>query len=278
MQTPMFELYGQGNPALIMLHGARSSLRAWEPLIQPLQRYSITWLALDLFGHGQSPPLDNIEDSLAMATSLLNWLNHRMTAPVILVGHSRGGRFALEMATLLPKSPRVVRGLILISPSGQPKGFNPKSLRSLPRLQRAYADKGSTLTPYDAERYQEDTFLARQFEAQFDKLDDRNLFGVLPRLHKVRVPVHLIWGDSDQIVDPSWSGVLRRKIPCRTRLIVVPNAAHMAMQEQPTVVTAIIRQCYGQLLQSNRTQCTQQRRGIDNPPTLGKRPKYDGTL
>jgi pimeloyl-ACP methyl ester carboxylesterase len=98
-------------PPVLFIHGAGMLAHAWDP-IAPGLLPGWRLLAPDLRGHGDSdwatPPRYTIED---FAGDLLGLLDALVTTPVVLVGHSMGGRVA---AWLAAHHPQRVRGLVLI--------------------------------------------------------------------------------------------------------------------------------------------------------------------
>ena len=99
-----------GGPGLLLVHGAAADRRQWRRVV-PLLARSFTVVAMDRRGRGLSGPIrpghsreTEYGDILAVAAS--------MEAPVHLLGHSSGARFALHAA------PRVapLGGLVLYEP------------------------------------------------------------------------------------------------------------------------------------------------------------------
>jgi pimeloyl-ACP methyl ester carboxylesterase len=99
------------NPPVLLIHGAGMLAHVWSPLVPGLLP---GWrlLAPDLRGHGMSdwvtPPHYVIED---FAGDLLGLLDVLAPQPLVLVGHSMGGRVA---AWLAAHHPQRVRGLVLL--------------------------------------------------------------------------------------------------------------------------------------------------------------------
>lgn len=102
------ESTGSG-PELVLLHGWGLHGGLWQPVIAPLsQNFCVH--SVDLPGHGRSPR----EEALTL-DSLVRRLDQAFPRPVIVVGWSLGGLFALEWARRRPdKVERVV--LVASSP------------------------------------------------------------------------------------------------------------------------------------------------------------------
>lgn len=118
--------YAEGPPSgppLVLLHGFPGR---WQGLLPIIPALSMRWhiYALDFRGHGKSGrvpgqyrPEDYLEDAIA-------FLQHQLTEPAILFGHSAGGLYALWLAAQLPKK---VRALIV--------GDAPLSIESIVSLE-----------------------------------------------------------------------------------------------------------------------------------------------
>jgi pimeloyl-ACP methyl ester carboxylesterase len=89
-------------PTTVLVHGLDSSKETWSTVLGTLVSRGYPALALDLRGHGESPfgpPDDFSADALARDV----WdavVAHGIRGPVVLVGHSMGGRVAMRCATL----------------------------------------------------------------------------------------------------------------------------------------------------------------------------------
>ncbi len=94
-------------PITVLLHGITEDARAWEPLIAPLAEDG-TVVAVDLRGHGQSPPAQSY-DPVSMAEDVHALLErlHLDTADPLIVGHSMGGLVAVAYGARYP-----VRGVV----------------------------------------------------------------------------------------------------------------------------------------------------------------------
>ena len=98
----------QDAPRVVCLHGVTSSGRHFANLAAALPARHV--LAPDLVGHGSStyePPWD-VETQVTAIVGTVG------TAPAALVGHSFGGRLALEIAA---RAPKLVPRLVLLDPA-----------------------------------------------------------------------------------------------------------------------------------------------------------------
>jgi pimeloyl-ACP methyl ester carboxylesterase len=131
-----------GGPLALLIHGVTSSSRTWWRLAPELVRRGYRVLALDLRGHGASPPVDDelvLGDLTADVVETLDALElgrpGAALGPVesrrygqgdegpaidLLIGHSLGALVALD---LLATVPGVARRLVLEDPPG-PTGID----------------------------------------------------------------------------------------------------------------------------------------------------------
>jgi pimeloyl-ACP methyl ester carboxylesterase len=107
-----------GGQLALLIHGVTSSSRTWWRLAPELARRGYRVLAVDLRGHGASPPVD---DQLALAdlsTDVIETLRApggELPAIDLVIGHSLGALVALD---LLARVPGVTRRLVLEDPPG----------------------------------------------------------------------------------------------------------------------------------------------------------------
>jgi pimeloyl-ACP methyl ester carboxylesterase len=97
--------FGAGPRPLVLLHGFLGSARNLATLARGLaeRRPDLAVVALDLTGHGASPPLPAAADTAALAADVLASAHALgLGAPLAIVGHSLGGRVALRAAAVDP--------------------------------------------------------------------------------------------------------------------------------------------------------------------------------
>jgi pimeloyl-ACP methyl ester carboxylesterase len=114
---------GDGPRPLALLHGFLGSARNLATLARGLaagaRDYSV--YAFDLPGHGDSPPLSADADLATLARAVLGTARVLDRSPWTLVGHSLGGRVALQILLLEPAV--VTHATLLdITPSALPPG------------------------------------------------------------------------------------------------------------------------------------------------------------
>lgn len=104
----------EGNDVLL-LHGASFQASTWDEIgtLDTISRQGYRVTALDLPGHGQTPPCP-VPETTVLATGIQNL---KLENPV-LVGPSMGGEIALDFAL---EHPELVQALVLIGPVGVQK-------------------------------------------------------------------------------------------------------------------------------------------------------------
>jgi pimeloyl-ACP methyl ester carboxylesterase len=231
---------GEGEP-LLLLHGLEGS--DWPPeLIEQLSAgHQLIIPSHPGFGASEDPKwLRTIDDLAYFYLSLLKELS---LPSVRVLGHSLGGWIAAELAI---RQPQAVNDMVLVAPlglrkSGVPTGdiflwtgeerssklFHNQSLSS-ERLRR-----GSTKEDLEIQ-------LKNNYSAARVGWEPRFFNPTLDRwAHRISCPVTLVWGDSDQVVPPSYVEVWQQKLPTATS-VVVKDCGHLVHVEKPRELAAIV--------------------------------------
>ncbi len=105
--------YGQTGKHLIILHGLFGNSDNWHSIAQKLsETYQIH--CLDLPNHGQSSNL-SIATYANMSDAIIKWMNQNNIEQSYLLGHSMGGKVAMQIASHTPE--RILKLIIAdISP------------------------------------------------------------------------------------------------------------------------------------------------------------------
>jgi pimeloyl-ACP methyl ester carboxylesterase len=108
-----YKKWSDGGPPLIFLHGVTSSSASWD-LVAPRFARDFTTLALDLRGHGASSKPDRgYHWSGDYAADVLEFVQTRLNAPAVLIGHSLGAMVAAPVAA---RAPDKVRAIVMEDP------------------------------------------------------------------------------------------------------------------------------------------------------------------
>lgn len=244
------EVFGRTDgPVLLLLHGWGSCIADMRPLGRALSdTYRIH--ALDLPGHGASPPPPEPWGVPEHADLVHEYIEQNIGARVTVVGHSNGGRIALFMAGTNEHADLIER-LVLISPSGvEPKRSLSYYVRSavaktlkapikiLPSALRAPAEDWLRHTvvwrALGSADYNAQTGVMRD---TFVKTVNRHLNGTLKR---IEVPTLLFWGTQDKAVSRRQMHVIEDAID-DCGLVELQGAGHFGHLDQPKRVVSGIR-------------------------------------
>jgi esterase len=96
-------------PDLILLHGLFGSHQNWKPIARRLSgRFRVH--TVDLRNHGSSPHHEHVNYPL-MADDILSFMKQSRIDTVHVLGHSLGGKVAMQLALLHPQR---VRSLVVV--------------------------------------------------------------------------------------------------------------------------------------------------------------------
>jgi len=122
---------GTGSPAVILEAAASAPWSEWR-LVQPGISHLTQVCSYDRAGHGWSEPRKGPRDAETIVRELHSLLvKAGVKPPLILVGHSAGGRYVREYAREFPGE---AAGVVLIDAS------SPKQLDELPGSRAAYEE------------------------------------------------------------------------------------------------------------------------------------------
>jgi esterase len=95
-----YKTYGSGEETIVILHGLFGMLDNWHYHAKNLGTH-YTVYTLDLRNHGNSPHADEMTYSL-MANDLEQFCEAQQLDKIILIGHSMGGKAAMQFAVDFP--------------------------------------------------------------------------------------------------------------------------------------------------------------------------------
>lgn len=105
-----YRVFGQGEPAILLIHGWATDSNYWNAQIKPLQA-QYTVVAIDLAGHGASTRNRSDWSMQAYGQDVASVAQKISVPKLILVGHSMGATVALEATRLIGE--RVI-GIIVV--------------------------------------------------------------------------------------------------------------------------------------------------------------------
>ncbi|MGH8667991.1 MAG: alpha/beta fold hydrolase [Burkholderiales bacterium] len=231
---------GSGRP-LLFLHGASGA-----PLILPFMeklagRFDV--LVPEHPGYGQSDEpqwLENIHD---VAYFYLDFLKQLELRDVTLVGNSMGGWMAMEIAV---RDASRLASVVLVSPAGiSAPGVQPADIFLMPDEQLvrglfhdqklAEARLAAPLTPEAI-----DVALKNKHTTARLAWEPRLHDPFLPKwLHRIDVPVKIVWGKEDRILPVAFLEEYKRLFP-EAQIHVVEGAGHLPHVEKADEFVAIV--------------------------------------
>jgi pimeloyl-ACP methyl ester carboxylesterase len=237
------ERRGQGRP-LLLLYG-EEGLELEAPFVDELAReHEVVIPSPPGFGASDRP--DWITRPGDIAYIYLDLLEKFGLDKVAVLGFSFGGWIAVEMAT---RDDSLLSKLVLVDPYGIKVG-GPMD-RDIQDMWLLHPDKVMELKWSDPAKGKRDfasmpeeklTIVARNLEsfARFGWEPYMHNPKLRHRLHRIKVPTLLIWGETDGIVTPAYGAAYRSLIP-GAQMVTIPKAGHLPHLEQPDVFMKELR-------------------------------------
>jgi pimeloyl-ACP methyl ester carboxylesterase len=237
------ETRGSGR-ILFLIHGFPLNLEMWQPQIERFSEHNRV-IALDLRGHGQTPPtpgpytMDLLADDCVEVLSALG-----VKEPVVVCGLSMGGYISFA---LYRRYPHIFSGLILAATRA---GSDTDQTRN--NREKAIKDTQQYGSAPVLDNMLKVLLAPRSYHSNPELVD--NLAGILSQtsvegiiaaqegmksrpdssstLGEIQVPTLIFHGEQDQIISEDESKYLAAGIP-DSMLEIIPNAGHMLNLEQP---------------------------------------------
>jgi len=240
---------GTATPDVLALHGWARTHRDFDGVLASIPAHEdgpadpeLDAIALDLPGFGAAPapaePWGTAEYARAVAPVL-----GEMATPVLVLGHSFGGRVALQLAAARPDQVRalVLTGVPLLPPPGSggrpPLGFrlarllHRGGLVTDDRMEAAGRRYGSA--DYRAAEGVMRQVLVRTLKERYEE-----------QFSAIGCPVALVWGDDDTDTPLSMATAAAGHL-ARSTLTVCPGAGHLTPLTVPHVLHRAVRSALG---------------------------------
>ena len=221
---------GKGEP-LLFLHGA-SGAPAIMPFMEKLaQRFEVLVPEHPGWGLSGEPAwLENIHD---VAYFYLDFLKQLDLRNVTLVGSSMGGWIAMEMAV---RDTARLKSLVLVSPAGiAAPGVQPADIFLMPPeelVKNLFVDEKLVQARLAAPEDLDVSLKNRHTTARL-AWEPRLHDPFLPKwLHRIDVPVKIIWGREDRILPVQFLEYFRKLMP-DAQTHVIEGAGHLPQAEKP---------------------------------------------
>lgn len=255
------QVMGEG-PALLLLHGTGSATHSWADLLPILAR-RFTVIAPDLPGHGFTETPDEEGFTLpGMARRVAALASALGLRPEVTAGHSAGAAVLARMALdglLAPRAIVALNGALVPIRNGP--GDRPwfsglaRFMVSLPvvpwvlswqaadraTVERLLAGTGSAVPAETVTLYTRLLRRPAHVAAALNMMAAWDLAGLARDLPRLAVPLVLVVGTGDRTVPPSDAERVRALVPS-ARIIRLPDLGHLAHEERPDVVAALIEE------------------------------------
>lgn len=231
---------------MVLLHPLGADRHVWDRVVPLLVDGGRSVVTLDLPGFGESPALEGDCDPPALARAVAGWLADNGVSTPHMVGNSLGGWVALELGLS-----GVARAVTAIAPAGlwgRPLPPKPSVARRLARASRPLIG-GITATARgrrivltgvvahpDRVPGSDAAQLIRAYASapDFARVNAAMRSNVFLNLADIAVPVTLAWPEHDRLV------MRPRKLPSRVVNVVIPDAGHIPMLEDPEAVARVV--------------------------------------
>ncbi|MCG7320690.1 alpha/beta fold hydrolase [Arsenicicoccus bolidensis] len=242
----MAEKHGSGSPRVLAMHGWARNRHDWATVLGGGDGYDA--VAVDLAGFGATPPPEDGWSTEQYAESLLPLLGP--ASPLVLMGHSFGGRVAMHLARLRPDAVRglVLTGVPLLRPdaSGAParKG-GPLDLRIAKALHARGIVPESVVDKY-RKKYGSADYNAAQgvMRTVLVKAVNEDYTRELEAVRAAGIPVEMVWGEGDTAATVPMARRAAEIAGPTARLEVVPGSSHLI----DAALTAQLRAALDRLL------------------------------
>jgi pyruvate dehydrogenase E2 component (dihydrolipoamide acetyltransferase) len=237
---------GEGGTPVVLIHGFGGDLNNWlfnhEPLSGKREVY-----ALDLPGHGESSKQVGRGDVGEFAEVVAAFMDAVQISKAHLIGHSLGGAIAAATAISDPKR---VASLTLIASAGLGEGINADYIEGF-----VAAKTRNELKPHLRQLFADEDLVTRQLiddvlkYKRLDGVDEalRQIAGATfpggrqslvlrDRLGQLSVPLLVVWGSDDRIIESSQA----RGLPANARVEIIPGRGHMVQMEAATELNRMV--------------------------------------
>jgi pimeloyl-ACP methyl ester carboxylesterase len=235
---------GRGEP-LVYLPGSGGQSE-WEPFLEMLsQEFDVLVPAHP--GWPGSDGLEHLDDVIDMALFYMDLFDTLGLSNVHLAGASLGGMFAAEIAAL---DGSYVQKLVLCEPAGlwiddhQPLDFFVASQDEL--MKALFVDVEAAMARRQAPNPEDKEAIARANLDRQQAMAAASKFvwpiwdkGLKTRIHRIKAPTLIVWGERDGLIPPVYGPEFQRLIP-GSRLEVIPDTAHVPMTERPEEFVRIV--------------------------------------
>lgn len=210
--------------AFVLLHGIGASHRYLARLHRELAATAPTY-SIDLPGFGGTARPDAPLTVAAYAAFVSKVLESLSVRSCVLIGHSMGAQFAVELAVI---SPALASHLVLIGPVVDPQ-------HPTVREQALALGLDSLREPPSANAIIFTDYVRCGWRWYMTELPVMMGYPIHERIGLVAAPVLVLRGSRDPVAPLPWCQLLQRQAP-KGRLVQIPGQAHIAQHSKPAAV------------------------------------------
>jgi pimeloyl-ACP methyl ester carboxylesterase len=248
-----YEVQGEGEP-LLLLHGGLGTIDMFDPIL-PIFTEGRQVIAVDLHGHGRTALGERPISLVDMGDDLAEVLRELGYGKVDVLGYSMGGGVALRLAA---QHPQAVRRVVIASAPFAQDGFFPEMLPQQAQVGAGMADMMKDTPMYQS--YEAVAPHPEEFPQLLDRMGElmRQPYDWADDVKKLRMPVMLVYGDSDMIrpahivefyqllggglKDAGWM----REHMSQNRLAILPDLTHYEAFMAPQLAHTVLPFLNGQ--------------------------------
>lgn len=220
--------YGKGSD-IVLLHGWGQNLEMMDPIGKNLDdNFKITILDLPGFGSSEKPNFAyTINDYTEFLHEFLKSLDIKNP---ILIGHSFGGRIAINYSAIYPVNKLVLFGSPFIV--REKKGLIVQILKSLKKVKMLNGIAEVMKKHMGSEDYKAANGIMREILVQTVNTD------LTESAKKIKASTLLIWGENDEAVPVSEAELLEKTIS-DSALIVLPGTHYCYLENLGRVISIL---------------------------------------
>ncbi|MDP7581935.1 MAG: alpha/beta fold hydrolase [SAR324 cluster bacterium] len=235
---------GENGPDFVVLHGLFGSGKNWRSFAGSLEEDFQVW-TLDARNHGDSPHADSMSYQ-QMAEDVVRFFDENELENVILLGHSMGGKTAMQLALQFPDR---IAALIVVDIAPVCYDYQQKQLKLIEAMQglhlavemsRSDIEKKLALKIPEKRLL---SFLMTNLYRQNGQFQWRIGLEQIaagmpyllnyPELNSVfKGPVQFIGGENSAYLKFEYHALIRKKFP-ESRITMLKNCGHWLHVEQP---------------------------------------------
>ena len=238
-------------PVVVLSHSMGADLRMWDGIVETLEEH-LRVVRYDTRGHGQSPSAPGPYSMDDLADDIVALLDRLGVEQAHLVGLSLGGMMGMRLAARDPG--RIDRLVLLCTAAFLEVGPAYTERAAQVRAQGTGSVAEGVVSRWFTPDYLEQNPDVREHhvamcaatspEGYAGSCEAIAAMDLRPDLPQIKAPTLAIAGADDPATPPSCLREIAEGVP-DGRLVVVPDAAHLAAAQQPEAVAAAVLEHLG---------------------------------